>query len=86
MLIGGLPHAMYMAMFHCTICKTLVWAIGYILLISPKLRGLDICRSSSSKVVVGNGNLNSIVHNMVGFVVEGHILPIVNLPFTKNAG
>ena len=58
----GLPHAMYVAMFHCTFCKTLVRAIrvhfGSYLHDFTGWR-LQICRSRSSKVVVGNGGLNS---------------------------
>ena len=60
--VYGLPHAMYVAMFHCTFCKTVVRAIrvhfGSYLHDYTGWR-LQICRSSSSKVVVGNGGLNS---------------------------
>ena len=50
------------------------------LLISPKLHWLETSnlqkqQFKGSKVIVGNGGLNSngFVHNIVDFVVEGHI-------------
>ena len=46
---------------------------------------LQICRSTSSKVVVGNGHLISktivsAMQFMVGFVVDGHIYMYIHVP------
>ena len=76
--VYGLPRATYVAMFMAIFCNTRVWAIrvhfcsylhdytGY---------GLQICWNNSSKVVVGNGGLNSnfFLRIMHGFLVDGHI-------------
>ena len=60
--LGTRLHAMYVAMFHYSFCKTLVWAIRVYLCSYPHDymgQRLQICMSSSSKIVVSNGNFNS---------------------------
>ena len=56
-------------------CKILVLAIRVHFGSYLQNYTLQICRSSSSKVVVGNGDLNSknnFVRNMLGLVMDGH--------------
>ena len=59
--VYGLPRATYGAMFHCVCCKFQYGNPGNFGSHLQKYTGqrLKICRSSSSKVVVGNGGLNS---------------------------
>ena len=80
-LVYGHPHAMYVAMSHYNFCRTWVWVIQ--VHFGPYLHDymgliLQICRSSSSKVV---GSCNSgltqnrlSVQVILGIVMEGHIL------------